>query len=72
MFTALPGYLEEKARLEELDIAVLYSKTAANELTSEPLLDEDVFVVLRGDVDAGRLPGIDALTLQRGRSRCHS
>jgi LysR family transcriptional regulator, regulatory protein for tcuABC len=48
VFTALPGYLEEKARLEELDVAVLHSRTAANELTSEPLLDEDVYAVLRG------------------------
>lgn len=43
---ALPAQLEEMARQSRLDVAVLFSTTAANELTFEPLLDEEVFVVL--------------------------
>jgi LysR family tcuABC transcriptional regulator len=43
---ALPGHLEERARQSQLDVAILFSKTAASELTFEPLLEEEVFVVL--------------------------
>lgn len=49
VFSALPGHLEEKARMGELDVSILFSKTAASDLYSEPLLDEDVFIVLPGD-----------------------
>ncbi|QDL38659.1 LysR substrate-binding domain-containing protein [Rhodoferax sediminis] len=49
VFSALPGHLEEKARLGELDVAILFSKTAASEMTFEPLLDEEVFVILPGN-----------------------
>ncbi|XAH22000.1 LysR substrate-binding domain-containing protein [Xylophilus sp. GW821-FHT01B05] len=43
---ALPSQLEEMARQGQLDVAILFSTTAANDLTFEPLLDEEVFVVL--------------------------
>lgn len=45
----LPIHLEERARQSQLDVAILFSKTAANELTYEPLLDEEVFVVIPAD-----------------------
>ncbi|CAG2153796.1 HTH-type transcriptional regulator ArgP [Cupriavidus yeoncheonensis] len=46
---ALPQHLEERARRDELDVAVLFSKTAASDLVFEPLLEEDVFVVVPAD-----------------------
>ncbi|HSW17681.1 MAG TPA: LysR substrate-binding domain-containing protein [Ramlibacter sp.] len=49
VFSALPGHLEDKARVGDLDVAILFSKTAASEMTHEPLLDEEVFVVIPGD-----------------------
>jgi LysR family transcriptional regulator, regulatory protein for tcuABC len=42
----LPGHLDERARQSQLDVAILFSKTAANELTFEFLLEEDVLVML--------------------------
>jgi LysR family transcriptional regulator, regulatory protein for tcuABC len=45
----LPGHLEERARQSQLDVAILFSKTAASELTYEPLLEEEVFVVVPKD-----------------------
>jgi LysR family transcriptional regulator, regulatory protein for tcuABC len=42
----LPGHLDERARQSHLDIAILFSKTAASELTFEPLLEEDVLVIV--------------------------
>jgi LysR family tcuABC transcriptional regulator len=43
---ALPIHLEERARQAQLDVAILYSKTAASELTFEPLLEEEIFVLV--------------------------
>jgi LysR family tcuABC transcriptional regulator len=43
---ALPSHLEERARHSHLDVSILFSKTAANELSYEHLLDEEIFVVL--------------------------
>jgi LysR family transcriptional regulator, regulatory protein for tcuABC len=42
----LPGHLDERARQSQLDIAILFSKTAASELTFEPLLEEELFVMV--------------------------
>jgi LysR family transcriptional regulator, regulatory protein for tcuABC len=42
----LPGHLDERARQSQLDVAILFSKTAARELTFEPLLEEDVLVIV--------------------------
>jgi len=47
--SALPGHLEERARRDELDIAILFSETAASGLDFTPLLDEDIFVVVPND-----------------------
>jgi len=47
--SALPGHLEERARRDELDVAILFSKTAARDLVFEPLLEEDVFVMVPAD-----------------------
>jgi LysR family tcuABC transcriptional regulator len=63
VFSALPGHLDEKARLGELDVAILFSKTAASEMSFEPLLDEEVFVVLPGNSPLVA-PGKTVLTLQ--------
>lgn len=49
VFSALPGHLEEKARQSELDVAILFSDTAASEMSSEPLLDEELYVILPGN-----------------------
>jgi LysR family transcriptional regulator, regulatory protein for tcuABC len=46
-----PGHLEERARQGQLDLAILFSTTAANELTHEPLLEEEVFVMLPMECD---------------------
>jgi len=42
----LSGHLEHMTRNGQLDLAVLFSQTAASELTVEPLLDEELFVIL--------------------------
>ncbi|AEI82024.1 transcriptional regulator LysR family (plasmid) [Cupriavidus necator N-1] len=47
--SALPQHLEERARRDELDVAILFSKTAASDLVFEPLLEEDVFVIVPAD-----------------------
>lgn len=49
MVVGLPGHLEERARQAQLDVAILFSQTAASDLTYEHLLDEDVFIVLPAD-----------------------
>ncbi|QDL38601.1 LysR substrate-binding domain-containing protein [Rhodoferax sediminis] len=45
----LPIYMEERARQSQVDVAVLFSKTAASEFTVEPLLEEEVFLVVPVD-----------------------
>lgn len=45
----LSGHLEHMTRVGQLDLAVLFSQTAASELTVEPLLDEELFVILPAD-----------------------
>ncbi len=42
----LSGHLEHMTRVGQLDLALLFSPTAASELTVEPLLDEELFVIL--------------------------
>jgi LysR family tcuABC transcriptional regulator len=62
LVVALPLHMEERTRQDQVDIAVLFSKTAASEFTVEPLLEEEVFVV----VPAGSplvAPGKESLTL---------
>lgn len=66
----LPGHLDERARQGQLDIAILFSKTAASELTFEPLLEEELFVMVPKDsalVPFGResltVPEVAALPL---------
>jgi LysR family tcuABC transcriptional regulator len=49
--SALPGHLEDMARAGQLDVAILFSHTAASEMTSEPLLDEDLVVAIPADSD---------------------
>jgi LysR family tcuABC transcriptional regulator len=49
-----PGHLEERARQCQLDLAILFSKTAASELTFDPLFEEDVLVVV--PANSGLLP----------------
>jgi LysR family tcuABC transcriptional regulator len=58
----LPGHLEERARQSQLDVAILFSTTAASELTFEPLLEEDVFVIVPADSSLVP-PGKDSLTV---------
>lgn len=43
----LSGHLEHMARVGQLDLAVLFGPKAAAELDVEPLLDEELFVILR-------------------------
>lgn len=40
------GYLEDLARTGQLDVSILFSKTAASELTVEPLLEEELYVIV--------------------------
>jgi LysR family tcuABC transcriptional regulator len=42
----LSGHLEHMTRVGQLDLAVLFSQKAAAELSVEPLLEEDLFVIL--------------------------
>jgi LysR family transcriptional regulator, regulatory protein for tcuABC len=42
----LSGHLEHMTRVGQLDLAVLFHPKAAAELTVEPLLEEDLFVIL--------------------------
>jgi LysR family tcuABC transcriptional regulator len=42
----LSGHLEHMTRVGQLDLAVLFSQTAASELSCEPLLEEELFVIL--------------------------
>ncbi|MEJ7929321.1 LysR substrate-binding domain-containing protein [Ramlibacter sp. AN1015] len=42
----LSGHLEHMTRVGQLDLAVLFAPRAAAELSVEPLLDEELFVVL--------------------------
>jgi len=42
----LSGHLEHMTRVGQLDLAILFSQKAAAELTVEPLLQEDLFVIL--------------------------
>jgi LysR family tcuABC transcriptional regulator len=42
----LSGHLEHMTRVGQLDLAVLFSQKAAAELSVEPLLEEELFVIL--------------------------
>jgi LysR family tcuABC transcriptional regulator len=42
----LSGHLEHLTRVGQLDLAVLFTQKAAAELTVEPLLEEELFVIL--------------------------
>jgi LysR family tcuABC transcriptional regulator len=42
----LSGHLEHMTRVGQLDIAILFSQTAASEQTVEPLLEEELFAIL--------------------------
>lgn len=46
---ALSGHLEHMTRLGELDVAILFSATAALDLNVESLLEEELFVILPRD-----------------------
>lgn len=53
----LSGHLEHMTRLGQLDLALLFSPTAASELSAEALLHEELFVIVAADnplVPAGR------------------
>jgi LysR family transcriptional regulator, regulatory protein for tcuABC len=43
------GYLEDLARTGQLDVSILFSKTAASELTVENLLEEELYVIVPKD-----------------------
>jgi LysR family tcuABC transcriptional regulator len=43
---ALPVHLEEMARLSQLDVAILFNRTAASELTHQALMEEEVVVIV--------------------------
>lgn len=58
----LSGHLEHMTRVGQLDLAILFGQKAAAELSVEPLLEEDLFVILPA---ASTLvpPGRTSLTL---------
>jgi len=59
----LSGHLEHMARVGQLDLAVLFRSNAAAELSVEPLLEEELFVIL--PVDSKLVPKSKrSLTLQ--------
>jgi LysR family tcuABC transcriptional regulator len=45
----LSGHLEHMTRVGQLDLAVLFSQNAASELSVEPLLEEELFVIMPAD-----------------------
>lgn len=45
----LSGHLETMARANQLDIAVMFNPHAASELAVEPLLEEDLFLLVAAD-----------------------
>jgi LysR family tcuABC transcriptional regulator len=45
----LSGHLEYMTRVGQLDLSVLFSQRAAAELTVEPLVEEELFVILPAD-----------------------
>jgi LysR family tcuABC transcriptional regulator len=49
VIAALPSYLEDMARADQLDVAMLTSQKAASDLTCEPMLEEELFVLLAAD-----------------------
>jgi LysR family tcuABC transcriptional regulator len=49
VISALPGHLDEMARASQLDVAVLFSPTAAAGMSCEALLHEDVYLVVPDD-----------------------
>lgn len=58
----LSGHLEHMTRVGQLDLAVLFSPAAASELSVEPLLEEELFVIL--PAESALLPaGRTSLTL---------
>lgn len=59
----LSGHLEHMTRVGQLDLAILFSQKAAAELSVEPLLEEELFVILPADSTLVP-PGRDALTLR--------
>jgi LysR family tcuABC transcriptional regulator len=59
----LSGHLEHMTRIGQLDLAVLFSPTAASELSAEPLLSEELFVIVGADT-ALAPPGQASLTLR--------
>jgi LysR family tcuABC transcriptional regulator len=62
VIVALPAHLEERARQSQLDVAILFSKTAASELSHEALLDEEVVVIVPKDCPLIP-PAMESLTL---------
>ncbi len=60
---ALSGHLEQMTRVGQLDLAVLFSQSAASDLTVEPLLVEELFVILPADSPLVA-PGQTSVTLQ--------
>lgn len=51
VIAALPAYLEDMARGDRLDVALLNSQTAASDFTCEAMLEEDLFVILAANGD---------------------
>lgn len=49
VIAALPAFLEDMARSDRLDVALLNNQTAASDFSSEALLEEDLFVILASD-----------------------
>lgn len=47
----LSGHLEHMARMGQLDLAILFNPSAPSGMTAEPLLDEELFVILPADSD---------------------
>jgi len=70
----LSGHLEHMTRVGQLDLAVLFSPTAASELTVEQLIDEELFVILPADstLVAPQRQSLTLRELPRSRSSCRA
>ncbi|GGE36863.1 LysR substrate-binding domain-containing protein [Actibacterium pelagium] len=58
---AMSGHLEHLIRQNQLDLAVLFSRDLASDLAIEPLLVEELFLILADDSD--HLPGRKTVTM---------
>lgn len=59
---AMSGHLENLIRQNQLDLAVLFSRDMPDDLSVEPLMVEELFMIVAGDSEIGK--GRDSVTMR--------